>query len=60
MWREIVAVLAVAIAMFYLGYRAGIETSNIDLDTFDAQARVIRELAHNLAEAKGEHVDLDE
>ena len=60
MWREIVALLVVAITSFYLGYRAGIETSGIDLGTFDAQARVIRELAHKLADARGETIDLDE
>ena len=58
MWREIVALLVVAISAFYLGYRAGIETSGIDLGTFDAQARVICELAHKLAERDGD--DLDE
>ena len=60
MWRDVIAVLALAITAFYLGYRAGRGTSNIDLDTFDAQSRVIRELVHKLADARGETIDLDE
>ena len=35
---------------FYIGYTAGRGFSRIDIETFDAQARVIRDLSRRLSE----------
>ena len=54
--RFICAILLVSGA-FVLGMRFGSEGRRIDLETFDLQAQIIRDLTRKLAEAEGRDED---